>query len=226
MRPKIYLFGDSITEESFSNGGWGASLANHFSRTADIVVRGYSGYNTRWAVKVLDKVFPAMDEAAPMAVTVFFGANDACLDDRYAAFQHVPLDEYKQNLRFIFSFLKSLSGGGIEHLTNLQDLHISHCDLLDLEEKENMPWKSLHSLSSLRLRYLPKLVNLPEGLQHVTTLRSLCIHSCKKLKTLCSLQSLTELVIHWCNKELRDRCREPDGEDWPKIRHISHLDIR
>lgn len=33
MRPKIYLFGDSITEESFSNGGWGASLANHFSRT-------------------------------------------------------------------------------------------------------------------------------------------------------------------------------------------------
>ncbi|KMT04539.1 hypothetical protein BVRB_8g182020 [Beta vulgaris subsp. vulgaris] len=106
MRPKIYLFGDSITEESFSNGGWGASLANHFSRTADIVVRGYSGYNTRWAVKVLDKVFPAMDEAAPMAVTVFFGANDACLDDRYAAFQHVPLDEYKHNLRFIFSFLK------------------------------------------------------------------------------------------------------------------------
>lgn len=77
-----------------------------FLYQADIVVRGYSGYNTRWAVKVLDKVFPAMDEAAPMAVTVFFGANDACLDDRYAAFQHVPLDEYKHNLRFIFSFLK------------------------------------------------------------------------------------------------------------------------
>jgi hypothetical protein len=32
-RPKIYLFGDSITEDSFSLGGWGASLANHFSRT-------------------------------------------------------------------------------------------------------------------------------------------------------------------------------------------------
>ncbi|XP_021749307.1 GDSL esterase/lipase At5g45920-like [Chenopodium quinoa] len=106
MRPKIYLFGDSITEESFSNGGWGASLANHFSRTVDILMRGYSGYNTRWAVKVLDKVFPAADEAAPMAVTVFFGANDACLNDGYAAFQHVPLDEYKENLRNIFSFLK------------------------------------------------------------------------------------------------------------------------
>ena len=32
MRPKIYLFGDSITEESFDDGGWGASLANHFAR--------------------------------------------------------------------------------------------------------------------------------------------------------------------------------------------------
>ncbi|KMT04537.1 hypothetical protein BVRB_8g182000 [Beta vulgaris subsp. vulgaris] len=89
--------------------------------------------------------------------------------------------------------------------------------------KSQMDSFSVCKLGFLRL---PKLVNLPEGLQHVTTLRSLCIHSCKKLKTLCSLQSLTELVIHWCNKELRDRCREPDGEDWPKIRHISHLDIR
>ncbi|KAH9608060.1 hypothetical protein KSS87_002113, partial [Heliosperma pusillum] len=106
-RPKIYLFGDSITEGCFNDDGWGASLANHFARTADIVVRGYSGYNTRWAVKVLDKVFPAKDnETAPVAVTVFFGANDACLHDRYACFQHVPLDEYKNNLVSIYSFFK------------------------------------------------------------------------------------------------------------------------
>ncbi|KAJ8447970.1 hypothetical protein Cgig2_028846 [Carnegiea gigantea] len=107
MRPKIYLFGDSITEESYSDGGWGASLTNHFSRTADIVLRGYSGYNTRWALRVLDEVFPpAVDAAAPVAVAVFFGANDACLPDRYASFQHVPLDEYKRNLHSIFSSLK------------------------------------------------------------------------------------------------------------------------
>ncbi|KMT04538.1 hypothetical protein BVRB_8g182010 [Beta vulgaris subsp. vulgaris] len=93
--------------------------------------------------------------------------------------------------------LKSLSGGGIEHLRNLQNLYIDDCYLLDLEEKENMPWKSLHSLSSLSLIKLPKLVNLPEGLQHVTTLRSLCIQFCKNLKalpqwlnSLCSLQSI------------------------------------
>ncbi|CAH2047443.1 unnamed protein product, partial [Thlaspi arvense] len=32
MRPKIFLFGDSITEESFSDGGWGASLADLLRR--------------------------------------------------------------------------------------------------------------------------------------------------------------------------------------------------
>ncbi|XP_058100710.1 GDSL esterase/lipase At5g45920 [Magnolia sinica] len=109
MRPKIVLFGDSITEGSFADGGWGASLANHFSRTADVVLRGYSGYNTRWALEVVERVFqfgsPA-EEAAPLAVTVFFGANDASLPDRSSAFQHVPLHEYKQNLHAIISFIK------------------------------------------------------------------------------------------------------------------------
>lgn len=110
MRPKVYLFGDSITEMSFEEGGWGASLTNHFCRTADVVVRGYSGYNTRWALKVIQRVFPAEedggDKKPPLAVTVFFGANDASLPDRSSAFQHVAVDEYKTNLHSIVSFLK------------------------------------------------------------------------------------------------------------------------
>ncbi|XP_021907709.1 GDSL esterase/lipase At5g45920 isoform X1 [Carica papaya] len=108
MRPKIYLFGDSITEESFGDSGWGASLAHHFSRSVDVMLRGYSGYNTRWALKVIHRVFPAVEsEEPPLAVTVFFGANDASLPDRSSSFQHVPLDEYKQNLRSIVFILKS-----------------------------------------------------------------------------------------------------------------------
>ncbi|AES63978.1 putative SGNH hydrolase-type esterase domain-containing protein [Medicago truncatula] len=111
-RPQIYLFGDSITEESFDVGGWGASLSNFFSRTADVVLRGYSGYNTRWVLKVLERVFPVSQggdsgtETAPIALTVFFGANDACLPNRCSAFQHVPLHDYKENLCSIVSFFK------------------------------------------------------------------------------------------------------------------------
>ncbi|KAL5772276.1 hypothetical protein ACOSP7_011876 [Xanthoceras sorbifolium] len=107
MRPQIYLFGDSITEGSFCDGGWGSSLAHHFSRTMDVVLRGYSGYNTRWALKVVERVLPAENGGAPLAVTVFFGANDACILDRCSGFQHVPLHEYKQNLHSIASFLKN-----------------------------------------------------------------------------------------------------------------------
>lgn len=46
---------------------------------------GYSGYNSRWALHLMHKIFP-LDAAAPLPpprlVTVFFGANDAALPDR------------------------------------------------------------------------------------------------------------------------------------------------
>lgn len=48
---------------------------------ADVVLRGYSGYNSRWARLLLPKVFPE-STPAPKLVTVFFGANDAALPDR------------------------------------------------------------------------------------------------------------------------------------------------
>ncbi|VFQ88520.1 unnamed protein product [Cuscuta campestris] len=85
------------------DGGWGASLVNHFRRTADVVLRGYSGYNTRRALGILNmEAFPV----EPLAVTVFFGANDAALPDRSSSFSHVPIEEYEQNLRSIVSFFK------------------------------------------------------------------------------------------------------------------------
>ncbi|KNA13565.1 hypothetical protein SOVF_115490 [Spinacia oleracea] len=179
------------------------------------------------------------------------------------------------------SELKSLSGGGIEHLTNLQSLTIKKFANLDLEneeeeEEEGMPWKSLHFLSSLKLDSLPKLVRgLPKGFQYLTSLQSLFIYSCTKLEALgecvaflkslridwcinlkalpesigsltslqllqvdhCaklkslpeamrSLTSLTSLEMRYSCKELKDRCRQPDGEDWPKICHIPILAIR
>ncbi|KAI3679621.1 hypothetical protein L2E82_51161 [Cichorium intybus] len=58
---------------------------------------------------------------APLAVTVFFGANDACLPDRYSAFQHVPIDEYRQNLHAIVAYLKlSMAEGEEIHTETVQ----------------------------------------------------------------------------------------------------------
>ncbi|KAF0920549.1 hypothetical protein E2562_035660 [Oryza meyeriana var. granulata] len=112
MRPRLVLFGDSITELSFADSGWGAALADKTSpaRYADVVLRGFSGYNTRWALLVLAMAMEGAAEAGggadPAAVTVFFGANDACLPDRERVHQHVPLEEYQSNLRAICAYFK------------------------------------------------------------------------------------------------------------------------
>ncbi|XP_072960997.1 GDSL esterase/lipase At5g62930 isoform X1 [Typha angustifolia] len=111
VRPQFVLFGDSITEQSFRPGGWGAALADTYSRKADIVVRGYGGYNTRWALFLLNHIFPLTCSSSPppTATTIFFGANDAALLGRTSERQHVPVEEYKENLRKIVHHLKELS---------------------------------------------------------------------------------------------------------------------
>ncbi|XXG84022.1 hypothetical protein AAC387_Pa10g1637 [Persea americana] len=109
MRPHFVLFGDSITELSFRPGGWGAALADAYSRKADVILRGYGGYNTRWALFLIDGLFPPTCNSPPIAVTVFFGANDAALLGRTNERQYVPVEEYKENLKKIVHRLKELS---------------------------------------------------------------------------------------------------------------------
>ncbi|KAJ3694227.1 hypothetical protein LUZ60_009707 [Juncus effusus] len=106
MRPKLILFGDSITEFAFAEGGWGSSLTNHFNRKMDIVLRGLCGYNTRWALLGIQKAVEGVGGATPAAVTVFLGANDAALVDQPCGYQHVPVEEYRENLREIYEFFK------------------------------------------------------------------------------------------------------------------------
>jgi len=97
-------------------GGWGASLAERYQRTADVRLRGYSGYNTRWALRLLPRLFPASG-AAPLLVTVLLGANDANLppplrgQDETASRQFVPLDEYVGNLRAILRAIAAVGDG-------------------------------------------------------------------------------------------------------------------
>jgi len=124
-RPTIVLFGDSITQLGFSIGespGWVGLLANAYSRRADILSRGYSGYNTRHALDILPTIFgssPGEDEdgkkstaasslpSQPLFVSIFFGANDASLPGNREHNQHVPIDEYENNLRQIVSSIRS-----------------------------------------------------------------------------------------------------------------------
>lgn len=106
FRPAIVLYGDSITQQGFGlNGqvGWASLLANAYIRRADILNRGFSGYNTRHCLELVPRVFGVGEL---LFCTVLLGANDAALPGER---QHVPIDEYGQNLRKIVSSIRKAS---------------------------------------------------------------------------------------------------------------------
>jgi lysophospholipase L1-like esterase len=96
---KIICFGDSVTEMGtvLELKGYVAQLADRYVRRADVLARGFSGYNTREALRLLK---PAVLDEHPDVVIVMFGANDSVLCDQI---QHVPLQEYCENLQKIAS---------------------------------------------------------------------------------------------------------------------------
>ncbi|KAJ6742300.1 GDSL-LIKE LIPASE/ACYLHYDROLASE [Salix viminalis] len=108
-RPQFVLFGSSIVQFSFSNEGWGAVLAHIYARKADIILRGYSGWNSRRAVQIIDQVFPKDAAKQPSLVIVYFGGNDSILPHATGLGPHVPLSEYIENIRKIAIHLESLS---------------------------------------------------------------------------------------------------------------------
>ncbi|KAK4370825.1 hypothetical protein RND71_010300 [Anisodus tanguticus] len=107
------LFGDSITEQSFRLGGWGAALADTYARkrTKDGIGHGTTDFcdqpHQEAEFLLLDLAVIRTDAPTPpVAATIFFGANDAALLGRTSERQHVPLEEYKENLRRIIQHLK------------------------------------------------------------------------------------------------------------------------
>ncbi|KAJ2712016.1 isoamyl acetate-hydrolyzing esterase [Coemansia spiralis] len=111
----VVLVGDSLTQHGWdvAKHGWTAQLSREYVRRLDVVNRGFSGFNTRWARLALPRVMPHYaatkddgDDRAPrlQLVVLFFGANDA----QHAGLKcHVPLDEFKDNLRAMVDAVRS-----------------------------------------------------------------------------------------------------------------------
>ncbi|EAU88240.2 GDSL Lipase/Acylhydrolase [Coprinopsis cinerea okayama7 len=104
------LFGDSITQGSWAPGdtGIGQRLSHVYARKLDVLNRGFSGYNTDWALPVFKQCLAKKDEAANgpkvRVLTIWFGANDACIKPSP---QHVPLNKFKANLREMVDLVHS-----------------------------------------------------------------------------------------------------------------------
>ncbi|KAJ8533914.1 hypothetical protein K7X08_007238 [Anisodus acutangulus] len=107
-RPLFVLFGSSIVQFSYGLQGMGATLADLYARKADILLRGYAGWNSRMALQVLDKIFPKDAEIQPSLVILYFGGNDS-IDPEVPDSTHVPLEEYVENMKKIALHIKGLS---------------------------------------------------------------------------------------------------------------------
>ncbi|KAK7113408.1 hypothetical protein V1264_012703 [Littorina saxatilis] len=106
--PKLILFGDSITQFSFSSDGcWGSLLADLVQRKCDVINRGFSGYNVRWCRPMLPQLVTKDVAKDTAAITIFLGANDSN-DFEENPRQHVPLPEYKEGLTSMVEHLLSV----------------------------------------------------------------------------------------------------------------------
>ncbi|KAL2941345.1 Disease resistance protein RGA2, partial [Bienertia sinuspersici] len=143
----------------------------------------------------------------------------------------------------------------MEHLTALESLELYGIRQLNFSEDDDediMPWKPLHqTLRWLRFWNLD-IKNLPKGMQYLTCLQTLYLQECEKLEALpewiSCLSSLQSLYVTCCTSlaslpeglrnltslqclligdcgRMKERCSGPNGEDWPKIRHIPYTHI-
>jgi lysophospholipase L1-like esterase len=92
--PTIIMLGDSLTQmgSDVNYAGFVAAMQNQYQRKADILDRGFSGYNTRHILGL----FPKILETTPnvLLTSILIGTNDAAFLEKI----HIPLEEYETNL--------------------------------------------------------------------------------------------------------------------------------
>ncbi|KAJ8436305.1 LOW QUALITY PROTEIN: hypothetical protein Cgig2_005229 [Carnegiea gigantea] len=137
-----------------------------------------------------------------------------------------------QKFKFSSEFTIVSLSGGLEHLTALEKLVLWCCKELDLPPSQNvedsMPWRPLDNLQNLEFLVLPKLVALPNGLQHLTNPRTLCIWADQSLEALPKWKVWNYRVVE--NRLLYPKVSKnakcPNREKWRKIQHIRFIAVR
>ncbi|KAF2838657.1 SGNH hydrolase [Patellaria atrata CBS 101060] len=103
---KIILFGDSLTEWSFEEHSFGIFLQQYYAGKADAVNKGQNLLDTSRFQLIL--VHAQKYDEPPLFITIFLGANYACLPDHGMA--SVPLEEFEENLRAYVDVVLTASG--------------------------------------------------------------------------------------------------------------------
>ncbi|KAL5058164.1 hypothetical protein RYX36_029768 [Vicia faba] len=130
-RPEIVLFGSSIVQLSFAKEGWGAILSHLYSRKADIVLRGYCGWNTRRALQVLDTIFPKVLQIAPSfsyPFTLIYCFNLLIKTHPFLLIQNLTLANNFQSLsnKTRLVFLTAPPCNEVQIYGNRDGIHLTH----------------------------------------------------------------------------------------------------
>lgn len=80
-------------------GSWVARLSNDYVMLADVINRGFGGYNTNMFRQILEQLISQDLFTNVRAVTLFLGANDA----QWHRHQSLPLEEYKVGVECLSS---------------------------------------------------------------------------------------------------------------------------
>lgn len=84
-----------------------SQIANAYTRRLDVVNRGFSGYNSRWLLRMLPDLFPyyLYRSQPPSFITILVGSNDSTAP---VSQQHVPLEEFQENIRRMVKYFKGM----------------------------------------------------------------------------------------------------------------------
>ena len=101
----IFLVGSSMVQRSFDPkwDGFAIGLSHWYIRVADLIVRGQSGYNSRWTLLTLPELIGSY---TPDMCILFLGNNDSITS---GTGQHVPVDEYRSNMMSIMNRFRDVN---------------------------------------------------------------------------------------------------------------------
>ncbi|XP_017984612.1 PREDICTED: putative disease resistance RPP13-like protein 1 [Theobroma cacao] len=122
------------------------------------------------------------------------------------------------------NFCKSVIEWGLHKLTSLKHFCI-HGASLDVASFPHEEMLLPPSLTSFSIKHFPNLEILSsKGFQNLTSLESLRIAHCPKLKFLPSKEMLPSLLTLqiYDSPLLKQRCEE---DEWPNVAHVPHIDI-